>query len=340
MEIRSSLLVGLFLLLVPLAIDLCVADSKEIVRGNDGLDPNLDDKAASHLTQKSNEVNKVKQTGGDPVNTTKDATKEDISNTGSSVETKDVEKGKGDAIKKSKGGDGKPIKEGKDEADSGLVKKDSSQSQECDSANNCTDEEKKLVACLRVPGNDSPGLSLLIQNKGKGPLSVKIVASDFVKLEETEIQLQEKENKKMKVTIQDGGTDNSIVLLAGNSRCSLDIGDRNTPKRTNMNFSLMPTIAFLSLAIFLILASGWMCITFYRKRVSSNSSIYHRLDKELPISSVAAKADIVDDGWDNGWDDKWDDDEEAPKTPSVPLTPSFASPGLAARRLTKDGWRD
>ena len=44
---------------------------------------------------------------------------------------------------------------------------------------------------------DSPQLSLLIQNKGKGPLTVKISAPDFVHLEKSEVQLQEKEDKKV-----------------------------------------------------------------------------------------------------------------------------------------------
>lgn len=51
--------------------------------------------------------------------------------------------------------------------------------------------------CLHF--SDSPHLSLLIQNKGKGPLSVTIVAPDFVALEETKIRLEEKENKKVSI---------------------------------------------------------------------------------------------------------------------------------------------
>ena len=44
---------------------------------------------------------------------------------------------------------------------------------------------------------ESPQLSLLIQNKGTGPLTVKISAPDFVHLEQSEVQLQEKEDKKV-----------------------------------------------------------------------------------------------------------------------------------------------
>lgn len=45
--------------------------------------------------------------------------------------------------------------------------------------------------------SESPDLSLLVQNKGKGPLTVKISASDYVHLETTKILLLEKEYKKV-----------------------------------------------------------------------------------------------------------------------------------------------
>ena len=45
--------------------------------------------------------------------------------------------------------------------------------------------------------SESPDLSLLIQNQGNGPLSVTISAPDFVQLEKTKVQLQEKEDSKV-----------------------------------------------------------------------------------------------------------------------------------------------
>lgn len=51
------------------------------------------------------------------------------------------------------------------------------------------------LACFDLP--ESPDLSLLVQNKGKGPLNVNISAPDFVWLEKTQIQLQEKEDVKV-----------------------------------------------------------------------------------------------------------------------------------------------
>lgn len=47
--------------------------------------------------------------------------------------------------------------------------------------------------------SDSHHLSLLIKNMAKGPLLVAIVAPDFVRLDETKIQLEVKENRKVSV---------------------------------------------------------------------------------------------------------------------------------------------
>jgi len=71
----------------------------------------------------------------------------------------------------------------------------------------CHETEKAFVYCLfEISGLtsvlflESPDLSLLIQNKGKGSLSVTISAPDFVHLEKTKIQLKEKEDKKVFMT--------------------------------------------------------------------------------------------------------------------------------------------
>ncbi|KHG18055.1 hypothetical protein F383_23609 [Gossypium arboreum] len=168
--------------------------------------------------------------------------------------------------------------------------KDGFRGEECDPSNMCMDKNKRFAACLRVPGNESPDLSLLIQNKGNGALAIKISAPAFVRLEETDV----------KVSIKGSGIGNMIVLK-----------------------------------------DGWMCMSFRRKILASNSLKYRRLDMELPVS-VAAKAEPerdVNDGWDNSWGDDWDD-EEAPMTPSKPVTPGLSSKGLASRRLSKEGWKD
>jgi hypothetical protein len=60
---------------------------------------------------------------------------------------------------------------------------------------------------------------------------------------------------------------------------------------------------------------------------------------ELPVSGEGKTESETNDGWDNSWGDDWDD-EEAPKAPSLPVTPSLSSKGLASRRLSKEAWKD
>ncbi|TYI39841.1 hypothetical protein ES332_A02G122600v1 [Gossypium tomentosum] len=204
--------------------------------------------------------------------------------------------------------------------------------EECDPSNMCMDKNKRFAACLRVPGNESPDLSLLIQNKGNGALAIKISAPAF------------KQDRKVKVSIKGSGIGNMIVLKDGKGECSLDFKELivHNSATSYVNFlSQTPTTAFIFLAAIMILASGWMCMSFRRKILASNSLKYRRLDMELPVS-VAAKAEPerdVNDGWDNSWGDDWDD-EEAPMTPSKPVTPGLSSKGLASRRLSKEGWKD
>lgn len=60
--------------------------------------------------------------------------------------------------------------------------------------------EIKSYGCLVSYLPDSPDLSLLIQNKGNGPLNVTISAPIFVQLEKRNIQLQQKEDIKVHIT--------------------------------------------------------------------------------------------------------------------------------------------
>lgn len=45
--------------------------------------------------------------------------------------------------------------------------------------------------------SDSPVLSLLVQNKGKNPLTISISAPKSVQLDTTEVQLQENRNTEV-----------------------------------------------------------------------------------------------------------------------------------------------
>ncbi|KAK3228023.1 hypothetical protein Dsin_007885 [Dipteronia sinensis] len=320
------------------------------------------------LDNKADQVNKSKE--GVVVHVEKISNKDNSSNNESgSKGSEDVQKSSDDSNEEAKAKEGIPKKENSsDEVKSKDVHKESSnvedsdpsrkertRIEECDSSNKCTDKDKKFVACLRVPGNDSPDLSLLILNKAKGSLTVRISAPDYVWLEKTKVQLPEKHGKTvlLKVTVKNNrGTDNLIILKAGTGKCSLDFKDligQNAREESNnslqpayFNFlSQKPIIAFASFAALLVLASVCMCIITFRRRQRSDSlSKYQRLDMELPVPN-AGKSDpnTNNDGWDNSWTDDWGD-EEAPKTPTLPVTPSLSSKGLAPRRLNKEGWKD
>ncbi|KAM1209128.1 hypothetical protein ACFX2J_014705 [Malus domestica] len=259
------------------------------------------------------------------------------SSEGSKLESKD---------KKQKQSDGLESKELPKEMDNGantvfvnLIRKEGTRSEECDTSNICTDEGNQFVVCLKVLGNDSHHLSLLIKNMAKGLLLVTIVTPDFVRLDETKIQLEEKENRKE-------GAGSSIVLKARNGRYNLDLKDliTNTSRKepeNSSNFAYInfpkqkPTIAILFIVSAMILASTWMCISFRNRRVSGSGLKYQKLDKDLPISNGKNRVLHVNDVWDNNWDDNWDD-EEAPHTPSMSITPSLSGKGLALRRLNKE----
>ncbi|XAR70184.1 hypothetical protein NMG60_11026959 [Bertholletia excelsa] len=252
----------------------------------------------------------------------------------------------GKNVKKETSSEGAEPKEEKKEIS---VRKESFGGEECDASNSCKDDDNALVACLRVPGNESPDLSLLIQNKGKGPLSVTISAPDFVQLGKTKIELQEKKNAKVKVSIMEGGNDSLIILKSRKGNCSLDFRElislnsgktRYSAKSAYINLvKRTPLLAFVIFAAVLVAASGWICVSYQKRCSRSSGSKYQRLDTELPVSAEGKVDSDSNDGWDNSWGDKWDD-EEAPMTPSMPVTPSLSSKGLASRRLNKEGWKD
>ncbi|XP_065858669.1 uncharacterized protein [Euphorbia lathyris] len=236
------------------------------------------------------------------------------------------------------------------ESKSKVSVKDSHVEEDCDPSNKCIDDENNFFACLRVPGDGDLQYSLLIQNKAKKAIVVAISAPDFVKLEKTEIQLKPEANQKVEVSITKGGSETLIVLKAGNGHCNLDIkhliaenSDNiiDSQKSTYFNFmSRTRMIIVLSFAALLVLAAGWACVSFRRKQLSAASGTkYRRLDADLPVTSGGKAEPENNEGWDNSWGDDWDD-EEAPKTPSMPLTPSLSSKGLASRRLIKDAWKD
>ncbi|KAA0044907.1 uncharacterized protein E5676_scaffold21G003830 [Cucumis melo var. makuwa] len=376
MKTQFRISVGFFLLLL---ICYCTrVDSKVEDSANNGLDSKTVNKGndASKDTGSNKDLNSVsagkEKKSENQVSVSKEGAKNREDKIKKDPESETVSKEGADKVKKDDGigeegrnkGEkekGKPVdnsvsKEGSKSSGKGestvsstSKRNDGSSGEDCDSSNKCTDEAKRLVACLRVPGNDSPQLSLLIQNKGKGPLTVKISAPDFVHLEKSEVQLQEEEDKKVKVSIGDGGDGSTIILTAGSGHCSLDFRDLiahnnakdsdNVPKSSWFSYLTKPhVIAILAFGVILTIAAVSLFITIRRKNFVSSNSKYQRLDMELPVSLGGKAVADNNDGWENSWDDNWDD--ETPHTPSLPVTPNLSSKGLASRRLNKDGWKD
>lgn len=154
---------------------------------------------------------------------------------------------------------------------------------------------------------------------------------------------------QVKVSIGKGGADSTIILRAGSGNCTLDFKDliSQDSSKDTVPYSQFAYTSFLKSAssIWVVLFAAFLmtgCIvvfvSFRLKHFARNSSRYEKLDMELPVSINAKRETDLNDGWDNSWDDDWDD-EEAPKTPSLPVTPSPPSKGIASRRMNKE-WKD
>ncbi|KAL1552031.1 hypothetical protein AAHA92_12879 [Salvia divinorum] len=322
MKIKYTLLV---ILLVASVISYRVAaDSEEEVAGLknrqvlvDGSDDRV--KVTADLTKN----NAVKLDNNDP--------KEQIN-----LKVKEKEEKRGN------GGDERDVREEKNEGSSSKSKKESTEGrlppvrEECDSSSNhCTDDDKTLVACLRVPGNDSPSLSLLIQNRGKSSQSITISAPDSVHLEKKQIELQENKDAEVKVSLGDVENGHFIVLTAGHGKCTLDLKDEFASRKADNHNSSSSNLSIskptLSRGVVFLGGLGivgvliFMCSKSGRNYFTRKDRKYQRLDMELPVFHGTNS----NDSWDNSWGDTWDD-EEAPVT-SLPLTPT---------RRFKEGWKD
>ncbi|CAH8381786.1 unnamed protein product [Eruca vesicaria subsp. sativa] len=232
------------------------------------------------------------------------------------------------------------------------------QGEECDPSYMCSDEQNLFLACLRVPGDDAPHLSLLIKNKAKTVLDLTITAPTFVRLETSKVHLLESQDTKVKVSIKKGGSNDSAIILTSSNggHCSLDFkdlaaaahdtGDHDAVSVSRLSFLNISsrTLIVIAMISFLVLSLVVIPVIYhvYRSK-SQGKSKYQRLDMELPVSNNAlvSKSDQEsggDDGWNNNWGDDWGDGDE--EQPVMPLTPSVSSRGLAPRRLTKEGWKD
>ncbi|XP_022737227.1 uncharacterized protein LOC111290102 [Durio zibethinus] len=216
--------------------------------------------------------------------------------------------------------------------------------EECDSSNiMCMDKNKRFAAGLLVPGNESPHPALLIQNKGKGPLSIKISAPAFVQLEETDVELQKKQDKKVKVYITNSGTENLIILRDGSGKCSLDFKDlivHNSAEPYVSFLSKTLTTVFLFVATTPTLTSGWMCMSFRRIVLTRSGLKYQRLTCSCLYLAGQKQSQMITMDWIRAeviidWYDK-----KAPMTPLMPVTRSLSSLDLPSRPLSKEGCKD
>lgn len=233
------------------------------------------------------------------------------------------------------------------------------QGEECDPSYMCSDEQHLFLACLRVPGDDAPHLSLLIQNKAKTALLLTITAPSFVRLETNKVQLLESQDTKVKVSVKKGGSNDSAITLTSSNggHCSLELKDLAAAAHDTGNHDAVAvsrpsifnirsrTLIVIGMISFLVLSLVIIPVIYHVYRSKSQAkSKYQRLDMELPVSNTAAlvsKSDQEtgdDGGWNNNWGDDWGDGDE--EQPVLPLTPSVSSRGLAPRRLSKEGWKD
>ncbi|XP_039120531.1 uncharacterized protein LOC120256941 [Dioscorea cayenensis subsp. rotundata] len=217
----------------------------------------------------------------------------------------------------------------------------------CDPMNQCNDEKNKLVACLRVPGEDSLSLSLLIQNKGSQSLTLNIIAPDFVSLGQSTVKILAKKDKKVSVYVKDGANEAVIQLKTETEEiCTFRYGNTNSDAMKKTEVSLLTryiisahvSFIYLIIGAAVIIGAVWLCMKLRRMNQPKDDHEYQKMEMGLPVSIGGKKEADDTDVWDKSWGDGWDD-EEAPVTPSKPAsTPS--SKGLAPRRFNKDGWKD
>ncbi|RCV16448.1 hypothetical protein SETIT_3G138900v2 [Setaria italica] len=210
----------------------------------------------------------------------------------------------------------------------------------CDPSHRCIIENKKFIGCLKVPGEDSLALSLLMDNKGVDPLDVSITAPDYVSLAEDTVHVEANGHNEtqVRVSISDAANSTAIILKVAGESCTVNIHSAIT-RETGRVIRMPFTSTYALVPVFLLLAVVGVCIKLRRMRKQDGGPAYQKLDTaDLPVSTGGKKEHKQSDKWDDNWGDDWDD-EEAPMTPSKPM-PNPSSKGLAPRRSTKDGWKD
>uniref|UniRef100_A0A0E0L5Z7 DUF7356 domain-containing protein n=1 Tax=Oryza punctata TaxID=4537 RepID=A0A0E0L5Z7_ORYPU len=208
----------------------------------------------------------------------------------------------------------------------------------CDPSHTCVIENKKFIACLKVPGEDSLALSLLMDNKGMDPLYVGITTPEFVTSAEDTVHVQANDHNETQVTIFNTGAPNmSIILRVAEETCNISI-HRAIAREISQVMPMRLTSKYMLVPVFVLIGAVVACIKLRRRGNEDGGPAYQKLDvAELPVSTGGKKEADQSDQWDDNWGDEWDD--EAPLTPTRHM-PNLSSKGLASRRSTKDGWKD
>ncbi|XP_015692832.1 uncharacterized protein LOC102714649 [Oryza brachyantha] len=108
---------------------------------------------------------------------------------------------------------------------------------ECDPSHRCVIENKKFIACLKVPGEDSLALSLLMDNKGMNPLDVGIATPEFVTSAEDTVHVSANDHNETQVTIFKNGAPNMAIVLrlrVAEEDCNISI-HRAIARETSQN---------------------------------------------------------------------------------------------------------
>ncbi|CAA6672922.1 unnamed protein product [Spirodela intermedia] len=209
------------------------------------------------------------------------------------------------------------------------VAKEKSPVEDCGEKNGCTDTKNNFVACLKVPGNDSSGLTLLIVNKGIGsltvtfrPLSMSVWRSPSSSENERKTNISQ-DPPPSRLPIRRAGEGlgeerrwrrvDNLELRRWPLRAQLPELIPNSVKDGSGGASVPSSGRLLSPAglVYLALAAVALAVVAWLL-------VKHRRRAALPVSGGEHGAAA---GWNDGWEESWDDDDDDEETPGPPPSP-------------------
>ncbi|TVU20259.1 hypothetical protein EJB05_36462 [Eragrostis curvula] len=157
---------------------------------------------------------------------------------------------------------------------------------ECDPSHRCIIEKNKFIACLKVPGEDSLALSLLMDNKGMNPIDASIMAPDYVTIAEDTVHIEANGHNEtqVSVSISDAANDTAIVLKVAEETCTINIHSA-IARETGPVMRMRLTSTYTLVPVFILLAVVGVCIKLRKTRKQEGGPAYQKLDTaELPVS--------------------------------------------------------